>query len=479
MSSPKLEAILREAVERREKGEEQSAEELLDEALIKAKAEAEKKKGVEKAEQLLIVADLYLAKVNGAYFTKAVFATEAVVALRAALALFTDGKNDVGKAKALCKLASVHLKKEHYKAAAEDIQKALELQTEGETRSKAVELKIRLLAKQSEQQTEVKYVISKAEEGWLLAKEAEVAKSIAMMAVVNSYGIVGDPLVGFQVADSEYKAMERDSNLQGMADLICPVLGAHLLVDDIAGALAFADSAIPVHKQLNDKAGEAACLTMHAQLLLVSDQPADAISRSRTAVALYAEVGDADGEAEAKKVLSQALAAVGQADEAPTRVEAQKRLAQLQRAIKDRKGLDYDRLKNELVQIGGISEDDFDEALGELISMDKEGTVAFLREQEGLPVLVPAAERGPGYGKHLIKEYNYLTFRFSGIQYGPRFRLSDCYGTKGNKHHITAYGIVEGSADFDDWESSVITHPGMLDSSLHVNQASGLMSMTL
>eukprot|EP00971_Amphidinium_carterae_P233951 4642500-Amphidinium_carterae.1 len=190
---------------------------------------------------------------------------------------------------------------------------------------------------------------------------------------------------------------------------------------------------------------------------------------------MYAEVGDTEGESEAKKVLSQALAAVGQADEAPTRVEAQKRLAQLQRAIKDRRGLDYERLRNELMQIGGVSEEDFDEALQEVIAMDREGTVAFLREQEGLPVLVSVADRGPGYAKHLIKEYNYLTFRISGIQYGPRFRLSDSYGTQGNKHHVTAYGIVEGSTDFDDWESSVVTHPGMLDSSLHVNQAHGFL----
>mmetsp|Transcript_20234 Transcript_20234/g.47230 ORF Transcript_20234/g.47230 Transcript_20234/m.47230 type:complete len:479 (+) Transcript_20234:75-1511(+) len=475
MSASALDGLLKEATFRREKGQDLEAEDKLDEALTLVKGEAAKLKGAAKAERLLKVSDVYLAKVNGDFFVKAVFATEAVLAIRAALALYVEAKDEVGQASSLCKLASVHIKKEHYKAAAEDLKQALDLNAGSDSRQQALKLKIDLIGKQAEVEEDPRGRVSKAEEGWILSKQEGVGKSAALVSVVNAYALLGDPAMGLQIADSEYKAADRENDVQGMLDLACPIMTARANCGDFAGALAVADSLMPRFQQQGGKSGEAACLSLYAKILIAMDRPADAIARSRSAVALYAEINDAEGEREAKKVLSQAMSGAGQAEQAPTRVECQKRLGLLQRAIRDKKPLDYERLIGELVDLGGIAQEDFDEAISELIAMDKEGTIAFLREQEGMAV----QEAGPGkgeYAREIIKEYNYMHFSVGGLGYGPRFRLSNGYGHAGGKYNIAAYGCVYCGEECEDWEKQLLTHPGMLDSSLHVNNAIQMLS---
>merc|ERR1712072_47985 len=105
------------------------------------------------------------------------------------------------------------------------------------------------------------------------------------------------------------------------------------------------------------------------------------------------------------------------------------------------------------------------------MSTDPKAASLFLKSLPSETQPGEAAEKA----RQLTYEYLYLQFRVNGLGYGPRFRAMHPFGTKVGKWGTWyAMGVNDMQDDCEDWEHAMLTHPGIIDSALHVGMAAGM-----
>merc|ERR1712107_277448 len=92
----------------------------------------------------------------------------------------------------------------------------------------------------------------------------------------------------------------------------------------------------------------------------------------------------------------------------------------------------------------------------------------------------PRGAMGPQAFSTIVKREHYLGFRYTGIQYGPRFRCCDWVATKTSKviditddEEVLAYSVLNIQSDAEGWERQLKFNPSILDCALQSQAALG------
>lgn len=252
---------------------------------------------------------------------------------------------------------------------------------------------------------------------------------------------------------------------------------AYLATGDFAGAMHVANEVRPLFEQLGDKSAEANTVARMAEIFAAAGQLQDAADMAVEAMNMLKKIGnkkDMDGVA---GLLTLVYTEMGMPQKSPNRPKALELLRKLCKAADDRDAPLFGDLMQQLKDMGGTTEADFESAFSEMVAQDP-ALLDFLEEQEdvGYQTDEPINRKSNFLDRQLV----YYVFKIIGMGYGPRFRvLKQCWqrgplengGTYGKSYANCILGAYHRAGS---WENAMqYIHPGQADAALQSGMVYG------
>lgn len=317
---------------------------------------------------------------------------------------------------------------------------------------------------------------STASEAMNMLKDMESKKMFALsfqtliQALVNSQ----QPKEAVKRGEEEMAKCQRAKDKK-LESLITPsIITAHIANGASDVAARKARTSLRIYQDLGDVRGEANMLKTLAELQFQAKQYGEAESSVKSALSMFRDIRDSKGEEACLLVLDHVCVAKGEPDEAPHRAEALSLLREMARALEERNGPEFQDLTKRFNEIGGVTQQEMDEAMTPVVQKDQEGARSFIRKCTGNDPMASQDSGGAQQRGTLIKTVEhkqfYAGFRYGGLGYGPKFRCVKAPVARPGKGE--AFAVMRVSSESESWEQELLMHPGILDGNLQTGAAS-------
>lgn len=240
-------------------------------------------------------------------------------------------------------------------------------------------------------------------------------------------------------------------------------------------AVEVANTAISNFVQLGDTAGHASCLQFLAELNLSTCQLEEAFQAGESSVKLFREVGNTSGETQALGVLTCIKDSLdkhpGLQVEMAQKKEVQREidlllLNEVASALTQRNADDFKEKYEKLDKCESLSAEEISSAISPAMQADYDGAQQW----------ISSALSGTA-SKHYYanRDIAYVLTRYSGMHYGPNFRLCTTFGHSWplDDNHVKYAALQLHQEHKDsDWEMVAGYHPPMYDCGLQAQMAS-------
>eukprot|EP00440_Ansanella_granifera_P014040 gb/GFBE01015257.1/.p1 GENE.gb/GFBE01015257.1/~~gb/GFBE01015257.1/.p1 ORF type:complete len:567 (+),score=180.20 gb/GFBE01015257.1/:1-1701(+) len=300
----------------------------------------------------------------------------------------------------------------------------------------------------------------------------------AVEALVESQLQAGSAQAALSDAEEQLQLLEQgtaDSSRQkGIASAMSAVVVATAALSGVDAGLEVVKGFVEKLRASGNKRGE---VRMLHKLATMSPFPDYALNTAQAGLVMAQKCGYPAEEKALKRTLTELYVAKGKIDKAPNRREALLLLQDLARELEKKDGDRFDDANKNLEGYwNALTQNDVDASMQKVISRDPPTYLAFLKEH-GANVAVPGevattSMEGeiPGMGlkgqlKTGPKDYLYVSFRISGISYGPRYRCVQL-GCGVGQEPGAAVGVLNLEDISDDWERELQYNPSILDCGL-------------
>eukprot|EP00931_Biecheleriopsis_adriatica_P005716 TRINITY_DN10719_c0_g2_i1.p1 TRINITY_DN10719_c0_g2~~TRINITY_DN10719_c0_g2_i1.p1 ORF type:complete len:566 (-),score=179.52 TRINITY_DN10719_c0_g2_i1:49-1746(-) len=299
----------------------------------------------------------------------------------------------------------------------------------------------------------------------------------AVEAIVEARLQAREPQAALKDSEEQLQLLSQglaDSGRQkGIASAMAAVVVATSALKGVDDGLEAAKGYVEKLRADGNKRGE---VRMLHKLANMSPFPDYALNTAQAALAMAQKAGFASEEKALKNTLTELYVASGKVDKAPNRRDALVLLQDLARELEKKDGDKFDDANKNLEGYwNALTQSDVDASIQKVVSRDPTAYLAFLKDH-GANVAVPgesqkaASDDIQGLGLENMlktgpKEYLYVSFRVSGISYGPRYRCVDASWGIGAEMGATA-GALQLQDVSDDWERELQFNPSILDCAL-------------
>jgi len=307
----------------------------------------------------------------------------------------------------------------------------------------------------------------------------------ALGVVVKAYLAMENSFDALMAAKDELAMIKR-----GKSDEVAMTAASDLLYDvymargEYKAALEVVEEILPLVKASGEKEKQAVTLNKLAELKISLRKAADAVGPAQEAKTIFEELGSKDGIMQADRMLSWAYVEKGSPDKAPNRQDALKALQELEQAALSQARSRWESAIEDLNKTYAFSQKDMKKVIDKALEEDKKGATEFFKEvgiEVGESAVAKTADGECLHFREIPQSHTYMSFRFGGLGYGPRFRYQhSCKATTGSARGPTtedkqwyATGVVEIKECADDWERQLQFNPGILDCGLQLGAALG------
>mmetsp|Transcript_105674 Transcript_105674/g.298662 ORF Transcript_105674/g.298662 Transcript_105674/m.298662 type:complete len:399 (-) Transcript_105674:139-1335(-) len=358
----------------------------------------------------------------------------------------------------------------------------------GDKRGEAATLQA--LARAQLQKREASGAVKSAKAALDLFEEVDNVKGMvaALEILVSAYIQCQEPQQALDVATEKHQRLMQKGDKVGQAAVSVPLFLALRSQEDqqvhANEALEVANDALRIFRELGDRKGEADMWVRVSETHLNWGMADSAKQEAQAARMMYRELRDKKGEDNANIVLTEAYIRQGEPALAPLHPEGVELLAKIAAAVEERDSAAFRKASERLGAIGGyglVTETEQMAILGPAMRKDPEGASEFIASNSpDAGELEEGGEQNKPVGMRCPMEKNtfYASFRWGGIQYGPRYRCTE-FAVRlntpmvGEEHEALGYSTINIQDCSDDWEVGLKYHPGILDCALQSGSCLG------
>merc|ERR1711879_221350 len=198
----------------------------------------------------------------------------------------------------------------------------------------------------------------------------------------------------------------------------------------------------------------------------------EALEAASQALPLYKALDDVMGQAAANDMIGGVEdAKVVMEKEEEQRKEVPSLMAQLKRSLDNLNSEDFKQAWAQFSVHPSVTDEDVEKVFGPAMERDREGTTAFLEENEpegeGSFRKFPATnpDMPKKFSKMLDRRLMYLIMRYGGMGYGPNLRQCRTVWSANPGKRKSAQGLatLKLKESHEDWEEFAGWHAGILD----------------
>eukprot|EP00930_Biecheleria_cincta_P024071 TRINITY_DN17277_c0_g1_i1.p1 TRINITY_DN17277_c0_g1~~TRINITY_DN17277_c0_g1_i1.p1 ORF type:complete len:587 (-),score=147.17 TRINITY_DN17277_c0_g1_i1:163-1881(-) len=271
--------------------------------------------------------------------------------------------------------------------------------------------------------------------------------------------------------EEELTRLRAEGDVSGQLAALTTLADAYIETKMYGDALSAARRSLQLLKDVDLTETEVRQLLCTSQLEELLGSHDAALRSAQTALKLSIGL-DRSLAVEARRAVSSLQARLNRPEQAPNRRETLDALSELGRMARKRDGAGFKAVMSRLEELSGYTEKDIKDAVAAEDDPDRDGLVEFLRKQRTPDAVAISGGRSSVLLKGLDYCLLYLTFRVTGLQYGPRFRRCRGYGVHGrDEEQPHAVSFLKLLSSEQEWCKRQEYQPPMLDSMQHSMQA--------
>jgi tetratricopeptide (TPR) repeat protein len=320
--------------------------------------------------------------------------------------------------------------------------------------------------------------LSNAKKALALAKDVGDGALVgeATLSIVEAHVSSGTVSEGMDIAEEEYVNLSKKTDRAGLTNVMEAVVLALTAKSGPDVALEKVKTYITDSRSAGDTKGEGWMLFLLGGMTPVKEEAKNSF---RVALDLAKKVGDMKLETQVKAGLTDLYAGMNKVDKAPNRSEALGILAEVGRALEDKNDEVFEEEYKHLTNFWpALTQHDFDKVINKVVTKDEKECTKFLKahgilQEEEKKTKAPGSEKEMGVCA-MPTEIMYMTFRYGGLGYGPRFRCNSGYGLKVEEEDKNeAFSCIQLQDCSDDWEREMAYSSSIMDCTLHTGNAMG------